>query len=82
MVSRSQNIYPHVGQSVVLECEFHYPGYSLFFNPLLWLKSQGSEVVEVNMMRNVNQPFRGTGRFEVTFDEQPPKYKLSLIISS
>ena len=67
-------------ESLVLECEFSTEDFNLFDNPVLWMKSQHDEATYINLMSNINRPFAATGRFEVSFTPEPPRYHLELVI--
>jgi hypothetical protein len=82
MVSQGSKYQISQGESFNLECEFYADEYDLFNNPLLWRKTQGEEVTQINMMRNLNEPFRSTKRFDVSFGQRRPRYTLTLLISS
>ena len=45
------------------------------------LQVQRGEESQVNIMGNVNQPFLGTGRYDVFFISTPPTFKLQLHVS-
>jgi len=80
MVTEGQVHVLNEGESVGLECSFHADGYSLFSYPVLWRKQQLDEDVQMNIVGNVNEPFFGTGRFEVAFTSLAPRYKFELYI--
>ena len=64
----------------MLECEFSTEYFYLFDNPVLWMKTQQNEATYINLMGNINKPFAATGRFEVSFTPEPPRYHLELAI--
>jgi hypothetical protein len=82
MVTESRTFHISEGESWNLECEFYADEYDLFNNPLLWKKTQGDEITQINMMRNLNEPFRTSKRFDVNFDQHHPRFTLTLIIKS
>jgi len=69
------------GQSVTLNCEFRAEPFNLFDNPVLWIKRQHHEDVQINMMGNLLEPFASTRRLRVSFTTQSTDYKLSLQIT-
>ena len=69
-----------IHESLVLECEFSTEYFYLFDNPVLWMKTQQNEATYINLMGNINKPFAATGRFEVSFTPEPPRYHLELAI--
>ena len=64
-----------------LDCEFYDENYNLFSCPVLWTKSQRGEVMQINIMGNINDPFVGSGRYRVEFVDMAPRFKLILYIS-
>ena len=94
LLSAGTELLQHPGNDVTLLCEFRMDRFHPFANPLVWRKSQwltGSvEWSTVNVMGVLHgdvigvlqEPFRSTGRLDVTFNERPPNYSLALKIAS
>jgi len=71
----------HAGQSVQLDCEFYAETFNMFKNPVVWKKRQRQEVTEINIMGNILPPFLATARFVVSFNKNPPRYRMTLRIA-
>src|SRR6218665_124327 len=78
MSTRGQIHVLNSGQSVQLECEFLTDDFSMFDNPVIWKKMQKEEESQLNMMGNIFEPFLSTGRYEVAFTHDPPRFCLTL----
>ena len=76
----------HSGSDVTLQCDFRMRRFHPFANPLVWRKSQwlidSVEWSTINVMGVLQEPFWSTGRFDISFDQQPPIYHLALKITS
>jgi len=82
MLSDTEVAVVDVGADVTLPCSFHADSYSMFEHPVLWRKDQLHESSQINILGSINDPFIGTGRYEVTFAaDQSPTYDLQLRIS-
>lgn len=80
MLSRHHNFILDQGHNVTLQCDFHAPYFNLFDNPVIWKKNQFGEESDINIMGNIKQPFRSSGRFASQFVERPPRYQFELTI--
>ena len=81
MQTREQSFIVNTGHMQVLRCQFRADNFNLFDNPVLWMKTQESERVQVNLMKNLERPFLGSKeRFEVSFMQQHPVYQMDLTI--
>ena len=81
MISDSQFYVVDVGRPVTMECSFHADHYRLFDTPVMWRKRQLQDDLAINMLSSINEPFVGTGRFQVQFAAAEPRYQLPLSIS-
>ncbi|ESO08720.1 hypothetical protein HELRODRAFT_168632 [Helobdella robusta] len=64
--SESQVYIVQPGSSLNLECQFHADHFDLFNRPIIWTKDQDTETgFPINVLSNINIPFKDTGRFEV-----------------
>jgi len=81
MISDSQFYVVDVGKTVTMECSFHADRYRLFDTPVMWCKRQLNDDLPINMLSSINEPFVGTGRFDVEFAAAEPRYQLPLSIS-
>lgn len=81
MLSRGQTLLLNVGEKAVLDCRFQSQNFNLFDSPVLWMKTQASEIVMINIMGNINEPFHSTNRYEVTFaSDDASQHNLQLTI--
>ena len=78
MLSRGQVLVINSGQSIELGCGFLMDEYKMFDNPVLWQKQQRDEVLHVNTMGNLFEPFRSSGKLHVAFTSEAPRYSLNL----
>ena len=82
MKTKGQTVVLGYAESVTLNCEFKAEPFNLFDNPVLWIKRQHREEVQINMMGNLLEPFASTKRLRVSFVTQSnDDHKLSLQIS-
>ena len=58
---------PDLGSTVILTCNISLPSFDPFNNPVVWVKVQGEERLEVNLMKVILEPFQKENRFEVAF---------------
>ncbi len=86
MLTQPQHLLVGAGDQVLLQCEFHAAYFNLFDNPTIWIKKQdlgrNPEMTDINIMGNIKPPFLATGRFDVNFKSEPPRYFLELSITS
>ena len=86
LLSAGTELLHYPGNEVTLQCEFRMDQFHPFSNPLVWRKSQwlvdSVEWSIVNVMGVLQEPFWSTGRFDISFNQRPPNYILSLQISS
>ena len=61
--------------------EFYAETFNMFKNPVVWKKHQRQEMTEINIMGNILPPFLATGRFVVSFDKNPPRYRMTLRVT-
>lgn len=55
-------------EDIELDCDFSMEGFSMFNNPIFWVKRQlEEEEMQINFMGNILPPFFGTNRFRVQF---------------
>ena len=45
------------------------------------MKNQNGENTKINMLSNINSPFKETGRFDASFNTNPPVYTVELSIN-
>jgi len=80
MLSDGQLHVLNVGDSVFLECSFRADHYSIFDYPVIWRKQQHDELVQMNVMGSLNEPFVSSNRFEVTLNSMAPRHLVELTI--
>lgn len=80
MLSDGQLHVLNVGDSVFLECSFRADHYSMFDYPVIWRKQQHDELVQMNVMGSLNEPFVSSNRFEVTLNSMAPRYLVELTV--
>ena len=80
MLSDGQLHVLNVGDSVFLECSFRADHYSMFDYPVIWRKQQHDELIQMNVMGSLNEPFVSSNRFEVTLNSMAPRYLVELTV--